>query len=130
MQFIGDYRINDYITFGAQVHRFSSGAVYAPTGDVTYTFYENNSTSGAPTGGNLGQLNSKTGLYTARVQLTAAAGFEVSKEYLIHIEATVDSVAAAELLMFRVVGNVNADVKAINGTTLTGNGTTTPWGPA
>jgi len=27
-------------------------------------------------------------------------------------------------------GNVDADVKAINATTLTGNGSTTPWGPA
>lgn len=113
MQYLGDYRIDDYITFGAQLHRFSSGAVYAPTGNATYTFYENNSTSGAPTGGNLGQLNSKTGLYTARVQLTAAAGFEAGKEYLIHIEATVDSVAAAELLMFRIIANPKVDVDTI-----------------
>jgi hypothetical protein len=113
MQYLGDYRIDDYITFGAQLHRFSSGAVYAPTGNVTYTFYENNSTSGAPTGGNLAQLNSKTGLYTARVQLTTASGFEAGKEYLIHIEATVDSVAAAELLMFRITGNPKVDLDTI-----------------
>lgn len=119
MQYLGEYRIDDYITFGAQLHRFSSGAVYAPTGNVTYTFYENNSTSGAPTGGNLAQLNSKTGLYTARVQLTAANGFEVGKEYLIHIEATVDSVAAAELLMFRIVGNPKVDVDTIKTQTVT-----------
>lgn len=107
MQYLGDYRIDDYISFGAQLHRFSSGAVYAPTGNATYTFYENNSTSGAPTGGNLAQLNTKTGLYTVRVQLTAAAGFEAGKEYFIHIEATVDSVAAAELLMFRIITDPN-----------------------
>ncbi len=103
MQFLGNYRIDDYLAFGVQLHRFSSGAVYAPTGDVTYTFYENNSTSGAPTGGNLGQLNSKTGLYTARVQLTTANGFEADKQYFIHVEATVDSVAAGELLMFNTI---------------------------
>lgn len=113
MQYLGEYRIDDWITFGAQLHRFSSGAVYAPTGNVTYTFYENNSTTGAPTGGNLAQLNSKTGLYTARVQLTAASGFEAGKDYLIHIEATVDSVAAATLLMFRIVNNPKVDVDTI-----------------
>lgn len=113
MQYLGDYRIDDYISFGAQLHRFSSGAVYAPTGNVTYAFYEDNSTTGAPTGGNLAQLNSKTGLYTARVQLTAASGFEAGKEYFIHIEATVDGVAAAELLMFRIVGNPKVDVDTV-----------------
>lgn len=113
MQYLGEYRIDDYISFGAQLHRFSSGAVYAPTGNVTYTFYEDNSTTGAPTGGNLAQLNSKTGLYTARVQLTAANGFEAGKGYLIHIEATVDGVAAAELLMFRIVGNPKVDVDTV-----------------
>lgn len=115
MKYIGDYYVDDYITFGVQLHRFSSGAVYAPTGSVTYTFYENNSTSGAPTGGNLAQLNSKTGLYTARVQLTNANGFEAGKEYLVHIEATVDSVAAAELQMFRVIATLPVDVTKIAG---------------
>lgn len=115
MQHLGDFRINDYVTFGVQLHRFSSGAVYAPTGNVTYTFYEDNSTSGAPTGGNLAQLNSKTGLYSARVQLTTAAGFEAGKDYFIHVEATVDGVAAAELFMFRVVGVPTVDVVQIGG---------------
>lgn len=117
MQHLGDFRIDDYITFGVQLHRFSSGAVYAPTGSVTYTFYEDNSTSGAPTGGNLAQLNSKTGLYTARVQLTTASGFEAGKDYFIHVEATVDSVAAGELFMFRVVDVPTVDVTSLGGST-------------
>ncbi len=102
MQHLGDYKIDDYITFGVQLHRFSSGAVYAPTGNVTYTFYEDNSAT-APTGGNLSQLNSKTGLYSARVQLTTANSFEAGKEYFIHVEATVDGVAAGEMFHFRVI---------------------------
>jgi hypothetical protein len=119
VQYLGEYRIDDYISFGVQLHRFSSGAVYAPTGNVTYTFYENNSTSGAPTGGNLSQLNSKTGLYTARVQLTSASGFEVGKEYFIHIEATVDSVSAGELFCFRTVGNPKVDLDTVKTQTVT-----------
>ncbi|MCC6797699.1 MAG: hypothetical protein IT366_21480 [Candidatus Hydrogenedentes bacterium] len=117
MQHLGDFRIDQYVTFGVQLHRFSSGAVYAPTGSVTYTFYENNSTSGAPTGGNLAQLNSKTGLYSARVQLTTAAGFEAGKDYFVHVEATVDSVAAGELFMFRVVDVPTVDVTSLGGST-------------
>lgn len=116
MKYLGDYFVDEYINIGVQLHRFSSGAVYAPTGSVTYTFYENNSTSGAPTGGNLAQLNSKTGLYTARVQLSNANGFEADKDYWAHIEATVDGVAAGELFMFRVVSAKRVDVTRWNGT--------------
>jgi hypothetical protein len=118
MQHLGDYRINDYITFGVQLHRFSSGAVYAPTGNVTYTFYEDNSAT-APTGGNLAQLDSKTGLYSARVQLTTAASFEAGKEYFIHVQATVDSVAAAELFHFRIIANPNVNVATISNNAIT-----------
>ncbi len=117
MNYLGEYKIDDYITFGVQLHKFASGAVFAPTGDVTYTFYENNNTG--PTGGTLPQYGSKVGLYTTRIQLTSAAGFEVGKDYLIHIEATVDGVAAAELSMFRIVGNPKVDVDTIKGQAVT-----------
>lgn len=119
MEHIGDFRIDDYVVLGVQLHRFSSGAVYAPTGDVTYTIYENNSANG-PDGNpaaaaNLAQLNTKTGLYTARIQLTAAAGYEAGKDYIVHYEGTVDSVAAAKVEWFRVIAEPTVDVTKLGG---------------
>ena len=115
--YLGEYRINDYVLIAVQLHRFSSGAVYAPTGDVHYTIYENDTDNG-PDGNpaasaHLAQRGSKTGFYTARVQLTAAAGYETGKDYLVLIEATVDGVAAAEVHTFRVIANPKVDLETI-----------------
>src|SRR3972149_850934 len=41
--YLGEYRIDDYVTLIATTHRFSSGAVYAPTA-ITYRVYEDGKT--------------------------------------------------------------------------------------
>jgi len=47
-------------------------------------------------------FDSVTGLYYARRQLTAAAGFENNKTYVVVVKATVDSVSALDVHVFQV----------------------------
>lgn len=102
--FLGIYDIDDYVSIPAATHRFSSGAAYAPT-SITYSIYEEGETTGRDENVDMTPASphdSITGVYIARRQLTAAAGFERGKTYLVVVKATVDSVAANELHLFQI----------------------------
>ena len=102
--FLGIYDIDEYVAIPAATHRFSSGAAYQPTA-LTYSIYEEGGTTGLDEDVDMtpaSPFDAITGAYLARRQLTAAAGFERDKTYLVAVKATVDSVAAVELHVFQI----------------------------
>ena len=104
MSYLGTFHINDYVSIPAETHRFSTGAAYAPT-VLTYSIYEEGNTTGIDEDVDMvvaSPFDSITGCYLARRQLTAAAGFEVGKNYLVVVKATVDSVSAIAMHTFQV----------------------------
>lgn len=102
--FLGIYGIDEYVPIPSVTHRFSSGAAYAPTA-ITYSIYEEGKTPGLDEDVDMtpaSPFDSVTGFYYARRQLTAAAGFENNKTYVVLVKATVDSVAAIESHVFQI----------------------------
>jgi len=102
--FLGTYDIDEYVVIPAVTHRFSSGAAYAPTA-ISYSIYEEGSTTGLDENVDMtpaSPFDSVVGFYYARRQLTAAAGFERGKTYVVLVKATVDAVAAIEAHVFQV----------------------------
>ena len=102
--FLGIYGIDEYVPIPPVTHRFSSGAAYAPTA-ITYSIYEEGNTTGLDEDVDMtpaSPFDSVTGFYYARRQLTAAAGFESNKTYVVLVKATVDSVAAIESHVFQI----------------------------
>ena len=106
--YLGTYQINEYLPIPAATHRFSSGNVYQPTA-LTYSIYKAGSTTGLYEGVDMtpaSPFDSVVGLYYARVQLTAGAGFVVDTDYVVVVSATVDGVTAIDVHTFnlRVLG--------------------------
>lgn len=102
--FLGIYGIDEYVSIPPVTHRFTTGAAYAPT-SLTYSIYEEGNTTGLDEDVDMtpaSPFDSITGAYLTRRQLTAAAGFEANKTYLVVVKATVDSVAAIETHLFQV----------------------------
>lgn len=121
--YLGSFGIDDYVGIPAATHRFSSGAAYAPT-SLTYSIYEEEASP--PTGIDenvdmivAAPLDGIVGCYWVRRQLTTAAGFEVGKNYVVVVKATVDSVAAIQMHTFQVEARVRSNMVAILGTALT-----------
>ena len=115
--YLGEYAIDDYVDLVATAHRFSSGAAYAPT-SITYTVYEDGSTTAMISATAMTNFNSVTGFYFDRIQLTSALGFENGKSYVVLIQATVDSVAAIDWRSFRVRAAAPANVTQIGGSSV------------
>jgi hypothetical protein len=110
--YLGSFGIDDYVGIPAATHRFSTGAAYAPT-SLTYSIYEEQASP--PTGIDedvdmivASPLDAIVGCYWVRRQLTAAAGFEAGKNYVVVVKATVDSVAAIQMHTFQVAAKVDA----------------------
>lgn len=79
-------------TFAWATTQFSTGDAMDATGDVTYSVYEE-TTSTPILSGNMAKLDTQTGYYAATVACTSDNGFESGKTYNIHLEATVDGVS-------------------------------------
>lgn len=112
MAYLGSWKINDYLPIPVTTHRFSSGAAYQPT-SLTYSIYEDSGTTGIDEDVDMtpaSPFDAITGLYYARRQLTAAAGFEKGKNYLVVIKATVDSVSAVATHTFQIEAEVDANI--------------------
>lgn len=102
--FLGIFDLDEYVPIPAPAHRFSSGAAYAPT-TLTYSIYEEGGTTGLDENVDMAPaspFDSITGCYLSRRQLTADAGFERNKTYLVVVKATVDSVPAIDMHVFQV----------------------------
>src|SRR3972149_6275418 len=100
--YIGEYRIDDYVTLIATTHRFSSGAAYAPT-SITYRVYEDATDVEIVADTAMTNFDTETGFYLNRIQCTAALGYEAGKTYTALIKATVDSVAAITAYTWRIL---------------------------
>lgn len=103
MPYLGSWKIDDYLTFAANTHRFNTGA--ATDGDAVpaYRIYEDETGTPIVTG-NMAKLDdaNTTGFYSERVQLTAASGFEKGKTYTIYISVAVNSVTGTISHTFQV----------------------------
>jgi len=100
--YLGEYRIDDYVTLIATTHRFSSGAAYAPTA-ITYRVYEDATDVEIVADTAMTNFDTETGFYLNRIQCTAALGYEAGKTYTALIKATVDSVAAITAYTWRIL---------------------------
>src|SRR3990170_7832646 len=100
--YLGEYRIDDYVTLIATTHRFSSGAAYAPTA-ITYRVYEDATDVEIVADTAMTNFDTETGFYLDRIQCTAVLGYEVGKTYTALIKATVDSVAAITAYTWRIL---------------------------
>jgi len=113
--YLGSWKIGDYVPIPVSTHRFTTGGVYAPT-ILTYSIYEDANAVGLDESVDMvvaSPFDSVVGFYLARRQLTAAAGFEAGKNYTVLVKATVDSVSAIVSHTFQI--NAAVDVNTIVG---------------
>jgi len=104
MSYLGAFGIDSYVGIPASTHRFSTGGAYEPSA-LTYSIYEEGNTTGIAEDQSMvpaSPWDSIVGCYWVRVQLTALAGYEVGKNYLVVVKATVDGVSAIETHTFQV----------------------------
>jgi len=109
--YLGSFGIDDYVGIPAATHRFTTGAAYAPT-VLTYSIYEEGGTTGIDEDVDMvpgTPFDAIVGCYWIRRQLTAAAGFELGKNYMVAVKATVDSVAAIQMHTFQMAASVDVD---------------------
>jgi len=109
--YLGSWKIGDYVTITATTHQFSTGNAYAATGNVTYSIYEDSNATQLIDANAMPTFDSITGLYLGRQQLTTALGFERSKHYTVLVKATVDSVSAITTHTFQI--NAAVDVNTV-----------------
>jgi hypothetical protein len=101
--FIGQWQLDDYLTFTCNTHDPSTGMVVDADSLPTYRIYEDE--TGTPvTTGEMTKLDddNMTGLYSERLQLTSALGFEYGKSYTIVITGITDGVSANLIRSFQV----------------------------
>lgn len=95
----GTFYIDDTLTFYVQCSRFSTGEAYDASAAPSYRVYEQTTNTPILTGNSaLLDDSNTTGLYAGSITLSAANGFEVGKCYCVRVAATVDSVAAADIV--------------------------------
>lgn len=102
--YLGILAIDDYLTFYVNTHDPSDGSASDADSVPTYRIYEDETTPAIVTS-SMALLDSAntTGLYSERVQLTAASGFEVGKCYAIYILATVGGVTGTISHTFQIM---------------------------
>lgn len=100
---LGDFQIDDVLTFPVQTQRFDTGAAADADSAPTYRVYEDETATPILTG-TMALLDSSNtdGFYSEQITLSAANGFESGKTYTIRIAATVNAVAGATTRVFRV----------------------------
>ncbi len=112
----GDWPLDDYLSFAVQTHDDTGAAAAA---DAVPSYVIRNAETGASVAtGNMAAVAGVDGMYTARLQLTTLAGFAVDTSYALRVAATVDSVTAACVEVFRV-GVPAVNVTTVMGTDLT-----------
>jgi hypothetical protein len=110
MAYLGSWKIDDYLTFYANTHRWDTGV--ATDADVVppYRVYEDETATAIATG-NMALLDTGNteGFYSERLQLLAATGFEKGKQYGIYISKTVNSVETTVHHTFQIEAEVDAN---------------------
>ena len=106
---LGVFGVDEYVVFPVQANGSDGSAKDLDSGSFTINFYESNpASSDAPaamtspdTTFNT-KLDSKTGLYYGKVQMTAANGFEAGKQYFARVTGTIDAQTPAALFHWLV----------------------------
>lgn len=97
--------------------RFDTGAATDADATPTYRVYEEGNDTVIASGDCAKRDDANTaGYYYARAQVTTAAGFEVGKRYFVRVAATVNSVAAADVVGDFVVVPAAVHNALVNGT--------------
>lgn len=111
MAYYGSWKIDDLLTFGANTHRFDTGAATDADSVPSYRVYEDETSTPILTG-NMALLDSSNtaGFYSEQITLSAANGFEKGKSYTVYIQATVNSVTGATHHNFQIEAEVDANL--------------------
>ena len=119
-----EYDLDDYLIIAVTTSQFSTGAAYTAGDTATFDIFEVN--AGTPNTTEIDDaqpmtedFSGNTGLIVAVVQLTSGNGYTAGRSYIIHITATVDSVAAGISDVFYI-----RTANETNGATLTEAGGT------
>ena len=127
----GSVLLGNNLTFSIVTHDADTGALTDTSAAPAYRIYEDEVATATMTG-TMDKLDDAgtTGFYTQLIAVTTGNGFEAGRSYTIYIEATVDGITGGIAYGFTVLTAVPAvNMTQINSTTLTGNGSTIPWGP-
>ncbi len=113
MSYLGSWKIDDYLTFYVNTHKFDTGNVYDADAAPTYRIYEDETGTPILTGtmALLDDVNT-VGFYSEQVQLLAAGGFEKGKSYCIRVLGVVNSVSGVELLTFQIEAEVDINTNS------------------
>jgi len=125
--------LNALIEFDGQTHNISTGALIAADVTPTWAVYQ----QGNPTPIYTGNMTARsTGVYYMAGTASAANGFVVGKMHQVKMTAVVGGITDTTVLArffcapaWSVSGVPKVDIRAINGTLVNGNGSSTPWGP-
>ena len=114
--YLGSWQIDDYLTFPANTHDAATGAATDDDSVPSYRIYEDETGTAIVTG-SMAKLDdtNTTGFYSERVQLTAAAGFEVGKTYTIYISGTVATIVGTLSHTFQMGAEVALHADWVNG---------------
>ena len=112
MDFLGYFGIDEYVCFPLQASNTSGSAADIDSGSWSINFYEKNpADANAPAAMTTPdttfntKLDTKTGLYYVVVQITAANGFEATKQYFARVTGLVDGENPAALYGFYVLAS-------------------------
>ena len=108
-EYIGSWKIDDYLTFTANTHTAATGAATDADAVPAYRVYEDE-TGAAITNATMALLDdaNTTGFYSERIQLLAATGFEKGKTYTIYISAAVATITGTCHRTFQIEAEVDA----------------------
>lgn len=107
-KYCGSWKIDDIVYHKIQTSSVTTGAATNADAAPTWRVYED-ATATPVTTGSYSTLNSMTGFYTASITLAAAIGYEKGKTYSIRYEATVASIIGADVDMFQIEAEVDAN---------------------
>lgn len=117
-----------YFGFAANLTSGAAGDGATPLFDVRLAGASSSAApvlSGTPT--LLTHADYSDGLHEVAIAATAANGFAAGNTYLVFVTLTISSVTPAACIGSFKLGPAPADVKKINGTTIVGNGSGTPF---
>lgn len=107
-KYCGSWKIDDILYHKIQTSSVTTGGVADADAAPTWRVYED-STATPVTTGSYATLNSQVGFYTAAITLAAGIGYEKGKTYSIRYQATVASIIGADVDMFQIEAEVDAN---------------------
>lgn len=109
--YLGSWKINDYVPLVATVHSPTTGAASAPT-SINYRIYEDDTADEIVAAAAATNFDGVTGLYYNRVQLTAAAGFEKGKNYVVMYTVVIGGITSLLTHTFQIEAEVDANTNS------------------